>query len=249
MKQKNEIRERNEIEEQNEEQNEIKQRRERNEIEEQNEEQNEIKQRRERNEIEENEEQNEEEFLKSLGLPTSFGSLKVKSKSRKQGTHFVFGSDSEEEENVDQAKEDEIDYNSITDYNDEIDYNYIAEYNDEIDYNDYDESYFGKEYYGKEYYGKDCFGEEHHERLKTKKRKRRKKDPMEKYYAQRYRLFSLFDKGIKMDYEGWYSVTPEIIAKNIAEKCKCDVIIDAFCGVGGNTIQFAKTCQHGKIIQ
>ena len=64
-----------------------------------------------------------------------------------------------------------------------------------------------------------------------------------RYWAQRYRYFSKFDEGIKMDREGWYSVTPEIIAKHIASRCVCDVIVDGFCGVGGNTIQFAKLCK------
>lgn len=65
-----------------------------------------------------------------------------------------------------------------------------------------------------------------------------------KYWAQRYRLFSRFDDGIKMDKEGWFSVTPERIAKHIAERCRCDLIVDAFCGVGGNAIQFAFTCER-----
>ncbi|KAK3837665.1 MAG: RNA cap guanine-N2 methyltransferase-domain-containing protein [Linnemannia elongata] len=67
---------------------------------------------------------------------------------------------------------------------------------------------------------------------------------MSKYWAQRYRYFSLYDQGIRMDQEGWYSVTPEKIAAHIAERCASDVIIDAFCGVGGNTIQFAMTCHR-----
>ncbi|XP_055142353.1 trimethylguanosine synthase isoform X2 [Symphalangus syndactylus] len=66
-----------------------------------------------------------------------------------------------------------------------------------------------------------------------------------KYWAQRYRLFSRFDDGIKLDREGWFSVTPEKIAEHIAgrvsQSFKCDVVVDAFCGVGGNTIQFALT--------
>jgi uncharacterized protein (DUF3084 family) len=39
--------------------------------------------------------------------------------------------------------------------------------------------------------------------------------------------------------EGWFSVTPEKIAEHIADRCRCDLIVDAFCGVGGNAIQFA----------
>lgn len=45
--------------------------------------------------------------------------------------------------------------------------------------------------------------------------------------------------------ESWYSVTPEKIAEHIAERCRCELIIDAFCGCGGNAIQFAFTCERG----
>ena len=60
---------------------------------------------------------------------------------------------------------------------------------------------------------------------------------LEKYWKQRYRFFSKFDDGIQLDKESWFSVTPEAIAAHIAERCQCDIIVDAFCGVGGNTIQ------------
>jgi trimethylguanosine synthase len=40
-------------------------------------------------------------------------------------------------------------------------------------------------------------------------------------------------------------VTPEQIAEHIAQRCQCDVIVDAFCGAGGNSIQFAIACQRG----
>lgn len=84
-----------------------------------------------------------------------------------------------------------------------------------------------------------------------------------KYWYKRFSLFSLFDQGIKLDRglfrfsflfvlklifffpsfpESWFSVTPEKVASHTAERCRCDIIIDAFCGSGGNTIQFAKTC-------
>ena len=46
--------------------------------------------------------------------------------------------------------------------------------------------------------------------------------------------------------EGWFSVTPEKIAEHIADRCRSDLIIDAFCGVGGNVIQFAFTCERGR---
>ncbi len=64
-------------------------------------------------------------------------------------------------------------------------------------------------------------------------------------FAQRTRYFSRYDEGCLLDEEGWYSVTPEAIATQIAERCRCDVVLDAFCGVGGNAIAFAQTCQHG----
>eukprot|EP01105_Mastigella_eilhardi_P005880 TRINITY_DN17569_c0_g1_i1.p1 TRINITY_DN17569_c0_g1~~TRINITY_DN17569_c0_g1_i1.p1 ORF type:complete len:420 (+),score=134.12 TRINITY_DN17569_c0_g1_i1:69-1328(+) len=67
---------------------------------------------------------------------------------------------------------------------------------------------------------------------------------LEKYWSQRYRLFSRFDDGVMLDAEGWYSVSPECIAKHLAERCACGVIVDGFCGVGGNTIHFASTCGH-----
>ena len=51
-----------------------------------------------------------------------------------------------------------------------------------------------------------------------------------------------------MDEEGWYSVTPEAIATQIAERCRCDVVLDAFCGVGGNAIAFARTCERGMML-
>lgn len=93
---------------------------------------------------------------------------------------------------------------------------------------------------------------------KTQKKKKRKQSkrnislPIEidndktllKYWLKRYRLFSKFDQGIKMDRESWFSVTPEKIAEHIAQRCKCDTIIDAFCGAGGNAIQFAFTCER-----
>ena len=67
------------------------------------------------------------------------------------------------------------------------------------------------------------------------------------YFAQRYYYFSLFDKGIKMDEESWYSVTPEEIAiyiSKIPKNTNKSTITDAFCGCGGNTIQFSKNFAH-----
>lgn len=71
----------------------------------------------------------------------------------------------------------------------------------------------------------------------------------DKYWAQRKRLFQKFDQGIKLDTESWYSVTPEAIALHTANRIasmKDDkdgdggrfVVLDAFCGCGGNAIAF-----------
>lgn len=67
---------------------------------------------------------------------------------------------------------------------------------------------------------------------------------MRKYWKRRHSLFHRFDEGIKLDTESWFSVTPEKVAKHLAERCRCDLIIDAFCGAGGNTIQFAWQCER-----
>ncbi|KAM9845030.1 trimethylguanosine synthase [Aulostomus maculatus] len=89
---------------------------------------------------------------------------------------------------------------------------------------------------------------------KSKRARRRQQVPADmvaepdlaKYWAQRYRLFSRFDEGIRLDREGWFSVTPEKIAEHIALRVDASfsdaqLVIDAFCGVGGNAIQFALT--------
>ncbi|KAI0831980.1 S-adenosyl-L-methionine-dependent methyltransferase [Trametes gibbosa] len=69
-------------------------------------------------------------------------------------------------------------------------------------------------------------------------------EQLQKYYSQRERYFSLYSSGCLLDEEGWYSVTPERVADQIADRCRCDVILDAFCGVGGNAIAFARTCER-----
>ncbi|KAM5565715.1 hypothetical protein ABKV19_019632 [Rosa sericea] len=65
-----------------------------------------------------------------------------------------------------------------------------------------------------------------------------------KYWWQRYLLFSRYDDGIKMDEEGWFSVTPEALAMHHAQRCGSGIIIDCFTGVGGNAIQFAQKSKH-----
>ena len=64
------------------------------------------------------------------------------------------------------------------------------------------------------------------------------------YYVQRYYFFSLFDNGIQMDQESWFSVTPEEISdyiSSIIPDSFNSTILDGFCGCGGNIISFSKT--------
>eukprot|EP00727_Mastigamoeba_balamuthi_P005639 m51a1_g1695 putative trimethylguanosine synthase (234) ;mRNA; r:479718-480863 len=64
------------------------------------------------------------------------------------------------------------------------------------------------------------------------------------YWNKRYDLFSRFDSGITLDEESWYSVTPERIAEYTALRCHVGgVVVDGFCGAGGNSIAFAR-CRH-----
>lgn len=94
---------------------------------------------------------------------------------------------------------------------------------------------------------------------------------LKKFHRQRYDLFHQFDEGIQIDEEGWWSVTPELIAAHTAlalqgNHCASGVpdaiepatdvdrecrpitpglVWDAFAGVGGNAIQFAlRGAQH-----
>ena len=80
----------------------------------------------------------------------------------------------------------------------------------------------------------------------------------DKYWVQRRRLFSKFDQGIQLDGEGFYSVTPEIIAHHVAQQVgklaqslksnmgsmlapdEGIILLDAFCGCGGNSIAFGQ---------
>lgn len=67
-----------------------------------------------------------------------------------------------------------------------------------------------------------------------------------KYWRFRKNLFSKIDSNeIYMTRELWFSVTPESIAAflaNFVRAClpEAKVVLDVFCGGGGNTIQFAK---------
>lgn len=60
-------------------------------------------------------------------------------------------------------------------------------------------------------------------------------------WNRRHFLFSRFDMGVEMDAEAWFEVTPENVAQFISSRIPCvGLVIDACCGVGGNSIQFAR---------
>ena len=56
----------------------------------------------------------------------------------------------------------------------------------------------------------------------------------------RYELFSRFDEGIELDRESLYSVTAEADALDMADRVPGKRVLDAFGGVGGNAIGFAR---------
>ena len=45
---------------------------------------------------------------------------------------------------------------------------------------------------------------------------------LEKYWCQRFRLFSKFDHGCLLDQESWFSITPEKIAQHHADRFDCN---------------------------
>ncbi|KAA6396390.1 MAG: putative trimethylguanosine synthase [Streblomastix strix] len=81
------------------------------------------------------------------------------------------------------------------------------------------------------------------EKLSRRQRQQRNKE-LKRYLKQRYLLFSLFDRGINLDRESWFSVMPELISIHQSERLRCDVVLDSFCGAGGNAIQLAYTCHY-----
>ncbi|GKA89686.1 RNA cap guanine-N2 methyltransferase [Tanacetum coccineum] len=52
-----------------------------------------------------------------------------------------------------------------------------------------------------------------------------------KYWFEKYLLFSKYDADIKMDKEGWFSATPECIAEHHASRCGKGVVVDCFTGL------------------
>ncbi|OQO08003.1 hypothetical protein B0A48_06796 [Cryoendolithus antarcticus] len=73
-----------------------------------------------------------------------------------------------------------------------------------------------------------------------------------KYWHQRKSIFSRYDEGIWMTDDLWFGVTPEPVAKKISSDIASApaskrILIDAFAGAGGNTIQFALSGRWNQI--
>jgi trimethylguanosine synthase len=62
----------------------------------------------------------------------------------------------------------------------------------------------------------------------------------QKYWDRRHDLFSKWDEGIVTDEEGLFSVKPEKFSFEIAQLLEGRVVLDAFCGIGGSAIGFAR---------
>ncbi|PNS16138.1 Trimethylguanosine synthase [Sphaceloma murrayae] len=76
---------------------------------------------------------------------------------------------------------------------------------------------------------------------------------IQKYWHQRYDIFSRWDEGVWLTDEAWYGVTPEPVANKIATHIALSAnpgtttLIDLFAGVGGNTIAFALSSRWDRI--
>ncbi|KAH7328789.1 RNA cap guanine-N2 methyltransferase-domain-containing protein [Stachybotrys elegans] len=76
---------------------------------------------------------------------------------------------------------------------------------------------------------------------------------IQKYFAQRYSIFSLYDDGVCMTDDAWFGVTPEPIANQVAYDMFSNddsktTIIDVFAGAGGNSIAFALAERWQRVI-
>ncbi|EKD19221.1 uncharacterized protein L3040_009339 [Drepanopeziza brunnea f. sp. 'multigermtubi'] len=77
---------------------------------------------------------------------------------------------------------------------------------------------------------------------------------IQKYWDQRYSIWSLYDEGIYMTDDAWFGVTPEPVANKVAHdfanlaSASRTVLIDIFAGAGGNVIAFALSNRWSSIV-
>jgi trimethylguanosine synthase len=76
---------------------------------------------------------------------------------------------------------------------------------------------------------------------------------MSRYWKQGYEIFSRYDEGIWMTDNSWFEVTHESIAGKIASHLGQGapkdrlVVLDPFCGVGGNVIALAQSDRFKRV--
>ena len=70
--------------------------------------------------------------------------------------------------------------------------------------------------------------------------------PLGESYQKYWDKLSLPERRMKIDVEGLYSMDVQEVALQLANKIESDHVVDAFCGVGGATIAFART---GKFVE
>lgn len=165
--------------------------------------------------------------LQLLGLPTAFGKVKSKRKTYPQRhdklQHMYSGFFSDEDfSNMDTLNEPTLQENKLKDLDEKV--------NESTSLYNIKEKIFKKKRASR--------------KLRNVPEFLLENEGMLKYWRKRFSLFSRYDDGIRLDCESWFSVTPEKIAAHLAERLSCDIIIDAFCGCGGNAIQFAHTCKR-----
>jgi trimethylguanosine synthase len=60
------------------------------------------------------------------------------------------------------------------------------------------------------------------------------------WWSRRHLLFSRFDEGIQVDPDGLFALKPEHASLRMARSVPGRRVLDAFCGVGGTAIAFAR---------
>lgn len=80
---------------------------------------------------------------------------------------------------------------------------------------------------------------------------------IQKYWQQRYSIWSLYDSGVQMTDSAWFGVTPEPVAWRVAQDFvgwldgrgkKQTTVIDIFAGAGGNATQFALSGHWERVV-
>ncbi|KAJ9157303.1 hypothetical protein NKR23_g635 [Pleurostoma richardsiae] len=77
---------------------------------------------------------------------------------------------------------------------------------------------------------------------------------IQKYWHQRYSIFSYYDYDIRLTDDAWFGVTPEPVATQIATDLAGSappsktILVDLFAGAGGNAIAFALSGRWDRVV-